>query len=266
MALPQRNTAEDQSPNTYQYQVRNAKKIDKKRLNTDFQYLNNEDFSSANADPRLLSSENPTLRTKEALAAKQAVNDSQHYKLKQPQPVEAPTRNTRKKVLSLRNTKKVLRSTKSTAVSSSIVAWGMSLWVIQVIFALLGIIFLATVGGVDAIANSDFVQTTLDRAANAPILGGVIQAGRLIVSAVDSQSLATGFYLLLYMIVLAIGLFTLGAASFQYMVSLINPLSGDNGGAKMNTFLLAILGYATPFLNLFPWFLIYIAVVWKYPK
>src|SRR3990167_4457847 len=122
MALPQRKPAQGQSPNTYQYQVRNTKKVERPGLNTDFQYLNNEEFSDANADPRLLSSQNPTRRTQAERAAQPAVNEPEYHKPEQSESAKNQIASSlRKKLFSKRTVNKAIKYARSTTVSVSIV-------------------------------------------------------------------------------------------------------------------------------------------------
>lgn len=51
-----------------------------------------------------------------------------------------------------------------------------------------------------------------------------------------------------------------------YKFSFLNPLGGRGGGMKMGFFLLAAIGYSTPLLNLFPWFIAWATAVWVKPK
>ena len=264
MALPQRKPAQGQSPNTYQYQVRNTKKVERPGLNTDFQYLNNEEFSDANADPRLLSSQNPTRRTQAERAAQPAANEPEYYKPEQSESVKNQiTSSLRKKLFSKRTVKKAIKYARSTTVSGSIVAWGMTLWTIQVMFALMSIVFLGVLGIGDAAVSSSWITSAMGWAVERAVEGGTwLISG----TAISVSDIGAGAFILCYMIAFAIGFVTLCAASIQYMMSLIQPLSGENSGTKYVTFLLALIGYATPLLNLFPWFLVFVAVVWKYPK
>ena len=254
MALPQRQSNEGQSPNTYQYQVRNAQKVERRGL-----------VSDVEADPRLMSSDNPTLREREERIAKKAADQAKSHLPEHSisTPNVRPTIPGRKKILSLRNNKKLFKYAKTTTVSASIVAWGMSLWTIQVIFALISTIFLGLMGAGDAVISSNLVTR----------IGGwlverAVEGGTWLISgtAISVSDIGAGVFMALYMVVFAIGFGTLCAASFQYMASLIQPLSGEHSGTKYVAFLIAILGYATPILNLFPWFLVFVAVVWKYPK
>jgi len=255
MALPQRKQSNEQPQNIYQYQVRNAQKFDRRSL-----------VSDVGEDPRLLSSENPTLREQQERAAKTPANDPQYNA---PQPT-APSRAStaakaviRKKILNRKTATKVLKRVKVKFVTASIIAWGMTLWSIQVVFALVSTIFLGLLGASSAVVNSNIITRGLGWVAER-----ATEAATWVISgtAISISDMTAGMFMAMYVITFAIGMITLMAASIQYMMSLIHPLSGEQMGMKYGAFLIAILGYATPLLNLFPWFLVFAVVVWKYPR
>lgn len=75
-----------------------------------------------------------------------------------------------------------------------------------------------------------------------------------------------GIFMMTNMIVMVIGWLTLFTAAFIYLGSGNKPILGKSGGAKTMTFLLAMVAYAIPFLNIFPWFIIWTLMVLKNPK
>lgn len=76
----------------------------------------------------------------------------------------------------------------------------------------------------------------------------------------------TNLFLMTYMVVLAYGIFILFAIYLIYKISLLNPLSGKGAGMKKGAFLLALVGYSIPILNIFPWFIFWTMTVWRHPK
>jgi hypothetical protein len=77
----------------------------------------------------------------------------------------------------------------------------------------------------------------------------------------------SAFFIMSHTLVFFVGLSTLIILSVMYQLSMTNCLFGKQGsGIKVGMFLLAICGYTFPFLNLFPWFIFWIIVVWRYPK
>jgi hypothetical protein len=259
MALPQRKSYEAQSPNTYQYQIRNAKKVERKGLNTDFQYLNDPEF--ANDDARLLSSANPTLRAQSKKLSKKAANAAK-YSAKNAVLTQT-TSPIRRKITAVHNTKSVYKFAKATVVSAAIFAWGMTLWTIQLVFAAVSTVFLGVMYAGDAVINSNFITRGLGWAVERATEGATWFISGTAVSASD---MTAGMFFVLWLVSWIIGVITLCAASLQYMMALIDPLGGDEAGMKKGAFCLAIFFYGVPILNLFPWFLFFVAVVWKYPK
>ncbi len=75
-----------------------------------------------------------------------------------------------------------------------------------------------------------------------------------------------GLFLMTHLIVMIIGWLTLFTAVFIYKASGNNPVFGNGAGGKSMTFLLALIAYAIPFINIFPWFAIWTLMVLKNPK
>jgi hypothetical protein len=266
MALPQRKYDTGQSPNTYQYQVRNAKKVDRKGLNTDFQYLNDPEFSdSRNADPRLLSSANPTQRAQAERSTRPAANAEtfDHVIHHKPITLARAKEQFNKKQLLLRGTKKLLIRTRVTTVSISIFWWGIWLWAAQAFTALIGSIYLGVLGASDAVVSSNIVTSAFGWLVNRAVEGGTLL---ITGTAISLNDMSTAVFMVLWTVPFTLGMVTLLVASIQYTMSLIHPLSGDNAGMKYVAYIIAIFGYSVPLLNLLPWYLIVIRVVWKYPK
>lgn len=260
MALPQRKSYEEeqfpyeeQPQNAYRYEIRNAQKHERRRL-----------ISDVGDDPRLLSSANPTLRERTDrinAADAEALNHAPAVHPKQITLARAKEQFNKKQLL--RGTKKLLRKTRVTTVSISIFWWGIWLWAAQALSALIGSIYLGVLGASDAIASSNIVTSAFGWLINRAVEGGTW----LITGTSTSLSdMSTAVFMVLWTVPFALGMATLLAASIQYTMSLIQPLSGDNAGTKYIAYIIAIFGYSVPLLNLFPWFLIVVYVVWKYPK
>ena len=73
------------------------------------------------------------------------------------------------------------------------------------------------------------------------------------------------FFMMTHLIVMVIGWTTLFTAAFIYKLSGSNPIFGK-GLSKAGTFLLAMICYSIPIMNLFPWFFIWTLTVMKNPK
>jgi len=69
-----------------------------------------------------------------------------------------------------------------------------------------------------------------------------------------------------FALVFLLGLFQLILTWFMYSALRIKSLSGKAGGLKGLMFVLAVVGYAIPILNLFPLIFLWMIVVWIHPK
>lgn len=272
MALPRRQSQDNEesnSPQTYQYttsRIRNASKTERIGLNTDFQYI--KDLDENISDSRLLSSSNPALRNRKdaSVAKEKTVEETKHHqsKLSEAKRLASKTaRGARKKFSAIRKPKKLFVRARATTVSWTIVTWGMWLWVAQLIFAFLSIVFLGLIGAGEAAANSSLITRIFGWAVERAIEGTTWFISGTSIGVGDMGAAA---FIGCYMIAFAIGLITLIAANTQYMLTFMHPMSGQENGKKYMAFLIALIGYSTPLLNIFPWFLIFVAVVWKYPK
>lgn len=54
--------------------------------------------------------------------------------------------------------------------------------------------------------------------------------------------------------------------SIIYTLSSVRFFSGQAAALKISTYVLAFFCYLIPFFNIFPWHLLWMAVVWRYPK
>ncbi len=75
-----------------------------------------------------------------------------------------------------------------------------------------------------------------------------------------------GIFEMTQFVIFAIGLVTLMTMSFVYVFSGINCLFGKGSALKVSSFIFALFGYFMPFLNIFPWFVLWAVAVWRYPK
>jgi len=62
------------------------------------------------------------------------------------------------------------------------------------------------------------------------------------------------------------GIFILTMLYLTYRVALLRPLSGSKPLLKQAAFAIALIGYSLPLFNLLPWGLLVIGVVWLYPE
>lgn len=165
---------------------------------------------------------------------------------------------------------------RATTTNTGILSWGLWSWaVFQLPIAIISLIFLGLAGALDAIVASakiteaDGVLVTVGKAT-------VNVVGEVAIFAASQISSATGmdlsyfepitFFLATYFVVLAFGIIMLMSMYIIYALRRLSPLSGQGSGLKFGMFLLAYIGYSLPFFNLFPWFVLWAAAVWKYPK
>ncbi len=160
-------------------------------------------------------------------------------------------------------------------------SWGTYSWAFfQLPFALLSLAFFGLAGAVDYLTK--LIETAraenklIDIAgAGVEVIGSGLSFLNYLITSVTGYNLGNiitnltdplNYFLVTYAILLAYGLFTLIAIYLIYTIRFLKPLSGKGGGLKMGMFLLALIGYSVPILNLFPWFFPWtFAVLWK-PK
>ena len=77
---------------------------------------------------------------------------------------------------------------------------------------------------------------------------------------------ANDLLILLQYSVFFIGIGTLIAMGVIYSISGVKCFFGEGAHIKGPLFCLAVVGYILPFVNIFPWFLLWAIAVWRYPK
>lgn len=166
---------------------------------------------------------------------------------------------------------KVAKQGKAWSTFMSIIAWGTPVYVFQFICALLLLVALGIGGIISEIFSFDqegqggltsflagvgefFGTTLLDLVVRGLSLLGI--------DLPDPQGFIGLFIFLPFMI----GFGTLIGMSIQYVVTFHNPFGGQGASLKMTAFIIALIGYFLPILNLFPWALIWAFVVLRYPN
>ena len=167
-----------------------------------------------------------------------------------------------------RKLRRILKKIQVTRVNISILYWATPLYLtVQLPFAIMGIIAFTLAGTFSNLFTvkdgsswyeklfaeiGEKLFETLNR-----ILGG---------AGLDLAQMSGNILMLFMGVVFATGLISLMAAFLIYTLNFISALSGEHAGLKMGLFLLAIIGYFIPLVNLFPWILLWMIAVWKYPK
>lgn len=160
----------------------------------------------------------------------------------------------------------ILAKARVTSFNLAAFGWYTPLWAIfQLPFALLMIVGIGSVYAIDQLTTADggilnFIVAKLAQA--------VLTTLDFVTSifGVNFEEVALALMNGSYVMILAFGFLSLFGFSLAYMFIGCNPLSGDGAGLKKGMFLLAMAGYATPVLNMFPFILLYMAAVWLYPR
>ncbi|MCB9810744.1 MAG: hypothetical protein H6779_02855 [Candidatus Nomurabacteria bacterium] len=252
--------------------IRNARRIDKQRINNDWEYLDqatepnhpttDQKFNLTHKSQGLNST---TIRQPKKIGTQQVgdtlvtsyrsqvntiapVNDDNYIsKIKVEQPKDiSPARR--------------LRANRATAAIASWVGW---VYMAQLFFAFVSLVGLAAAAGL----SGDFAgQNNEDQGLWEKTKNFVISSIAGIANMFGASDIAASLFLAGYFIVLAIGAGTISTIYIQYTLARVRPLAGSHSSLKYGTLLLAMVGYAVPLLNLFPWIGFWIAAIWKYPR
>ena len=176
--------------------------------------------------------------------------------------------------------KGTVRRAKATGTTIGIWSWGFFVWLwFQVPFAVISIAFMALTQAIYVVytnitvasANDGLLVTAAKYVGNilATGISNVLQIVNFLLNkflGFDLNSLnPANFFMMTHLTVMIIGWTTLFTAAFVYKLSGSNPIFGK-GLSKAGTFLLAMICYAIPIMNLFPWFFIWTLAVMKNPK
>lgn len=175
----------------------------------------------------------------------------------------------------LSTAKSALARGRVTTLNTWIWSAGAATYVFQLIFGILSLVFLGLAVAIESFIatlnptkEDGFITTFLKDTAGF-LLDVITWVGSKVfeVFKIDISILnPTNIFLMTYMLVLAYGIFVLFAIYLIYKISFLNPLSGRGAGMKKGAFLLALVGYSIPILNIFPWFIFWTMAVWRYPK
>lgn len=153
---------------------------------------------------------------------------------------------------------------KTMAVTRSIIWWGSYVWLfVQVPFAVFGIIAFAVIGGISEIgagADANIFTKAMVTVTKTVIDGFTSLLGFNIGDMMEALFFITQF------VVISVGLLTILIIFIQHILALNRPLSGNGAGLKIGALLIACIGYAVPILNIFPWILLWVLAIGKYPR
>lgn len=266
--LRQRSTSQSQK-------VGNVRRIEKKRINQDWEYLQKRQLSNAASTDEIFNAAyqkqglqpqnlnepfSPELDGDESYTdttPKQSrfsrVNEKQPKK-----PDRYPTANTDANLIrrpqvttpkvdgSSLLVKRGLARGRVSAVNSGIFLIGGNIWLfIQLPLAIICLISFAA------------YATILN---GLSVVEGIVAWWLNIEDIVGPLSVITGVMLHL------LGIFILLILYLTYRAVQLKPLSGSKALLKQTAFAVALFGYSCPLLNLFPWGLLVVWVVWLYPE
>lgn len=147
-------------------------------------------------------------------------------------------------------------------------AWGLTLYTtIQLPLAVLSLVFFGFVYAAEIIK-----QSTEDKYGNLfsevfNMFGGFINDISKKVLGFDfAQFDPANLFLATLFMVMLVGFSTMLIMGITYQLGLVNCLFGRGATIKITTFIFALFGYMVPLLNLFPWFIIWVWAVNRYPK
>ncbi len=230
----------------------------------------NEEYTKKGLQPLGLGNNETGNESAQKRASSDAANDPSYYSEAANDPEYHNTKQgSARQKLSLKNAagEKIVKAlalkTRVSAVNYSIFAWGGSLWLfVQLPLSLLFLVTLGLIGVIQGGADANILTKAV-----AGIINTVTTAAGYLVGFEGNLSdLAGGYMLILYVLLIAIGFISLFVAFLQYIMAFLNPLGGEAAGLKKGIFLLCLFGYSAPIFNMFPWVLLFMAVVWKYPR
>jgi hypothetical protein len=268
-------SAAQQKPTTPYQNVPRTQQVRpiERKLNTDWEYLNegetspyasnDETFNASYKKRGLQPQPLGKVNTNTAPANDNSYTNSTQAMPTQRRNFQSASTPTKKAKAGPSTAMKLFARTKASAVNMSILLWGSTLWLaVQIPFGLISLVMFGLTGVAQAAATSSgFASVALwvaDRVLSA--------AGFLFGFDASVVSMSEGFALATYILVLAVGLLSIFTAYLQYTMAFLRPLSGEEANLKIGVLLFVIFGYSVPLLNLFPWILLWMAVVWKYPK
>ncbi|KXJ98967.1 MAG: hypothetical protein UZ19_OD1000567 [Parcubacteria bacterium OLB19] len=159
----------------------------------------------------------------------------------------------------------IVNKRKTLAVNRSIMYWGGYLWLfVQLPFATLCVVTFALMGGISAIGESISESNILFK-----LLSSIVDKTLDFLKSLTGVGLTdvvAALFFLFYIITFTVGMLTLLGAYLQHNTVMNNPLNGEASGLKMGALLLAIIGYSVPLLNMFPWVLVWLFTISKYPR
>ena len=291
MGLPQRKINDgDLSDTRNKSRTRNVNRVNKTRnarINDDWGYLNkselsshpttDETFNAAYDEKGIKSTPKEKGKDKQKvinLAERRQQREGRkvHYK---------NTRNKKSKpgglisgAISMAN--KTKWKVRVSAVNMSILPWYLWVWLtLQLTFGIIGLIAFGLAFGIEAGVKSNFITRSINSGVEWVTSGlgklgnatGVTESADTSINlAYSAALLPLSIYMLTYIIIFVIGMFFIFMVFFRYELAFLRPLSGEKASLKMGAFYAVVILYCIPLVNIFPWLLLWMYVVWKYPR
>jgi hypothetical protein len=269
MGVPQHKTKDPYSANTSSKSrlksVSRANKTYSQRINDDWGYLNepkpsnhptaDETFNAAyktkGLHPQSISDKKEApdieLTERKSRRRQRAANDKSYNKSNV---IKFPT-----KVSGIG--KDIKSKAKATTVNLSILSWYVWLWLTQLMFGIIGLFMLGSVAAAEA---------TVEKYAVFDWMSDAINSGTNLILGTTISEIGITFFMFTFVIIFAISIIATFITYIQYELALLRPLSGEHGSLKLVAFFITIIGSSAPIINIFPWLLVWMFAVWKYPR
>jgi hypothetical protein len=162
-----------------------------------------------------------------------------------------------------------LARTRAFAVNIGIWSWATFSWLFfQLPMAILSLLFLGAAAALDMITiveEDDGLLVSIGKRF-VGAFADIAEATLELIGVNATLLHPANFFGLTYLIIICFGIFMLLTIFIIYKLSLLKPLSGQGAGIKKGGFILALIGYSIPILNLFPWFIPWTFAVLYKPK
>ncbi len=265
MSTPENST----NNNYYPQEIRRVKKINANRINDDWAYLEEPEKPTRPSTDQIFNDTYKQNGIRSVKVTDQKKLNEQNKNSDNPQHNQPSIRYRRGNKKRLLESSSILHkaseirkdiTAKVTTTRINLTTLQLAIWLylfVQIPFAILSLVTLASASGSEAVINSNFIFKGIAKVVDTvtETLGGFKVSDVLL-----------GFAAFTAIIAFIAGMLTVVVLYSKYLMSFLHPLSGKHGGLKMGVLLLALIGYSMPFANLFPWVILIMAVVWKYPR
>lgn len=265
MATPENST----NNNYYPQEIRRVKKINANRINDDWAYLEESEKPNHPSTDQIFNDTYKQNGIRSIKVSEQKKPNDQKENSENVQNSRVTTNyrtRNKKKLLAPSNIlheaseiKKDVKA-KMTATKINLTTLQLAIWLyimVQVPFAILSLIVLGSASGAESVINSNFIFKGI-----AKVIDTITES----IGGFKVSDILLGFAALTAIIAFLAGMLVVSVLYSRYFINFLHPMSGKYGGLKIGVLLLSFIGYLLPFANLFPWVVLIMAVVWKYPR